>query len=121
MKHYILGPRSGKTVRMLAISEFNGAPIICSDEIRRRQIIQMSRRYDFQIPNPVTARELLAGKMYKSTIHNRFLVDDSQDVMQVLVSGLTHAGMDCVLGMTTNDERWPRRIQMHADQSQEGE
>lgn len=111
MKHYILRPHCGKTFRMLAISEFENAPIICPDETRRRQIIQMSRKYDYQIPNPVTARELLAGKLYKSQIHNRFLVDDTQDVTQILIAGLTHAGADCILGMATNDDRYPRRLE----------
>lgn len=107
MKHYILKPRGGKTTRMLAISEFENAPIICTDETARRHLISLSRKYDFEIPYPITAREMLAGKMYKSNIHNRFLVDNSKEVLQVLISGMTHAGPECLIGMSTNDDRYP--------------
>ena len=110
MKHYILKPRGGKTIRMLAVSEFEGAPIICPDEAARRHLVNLSRKYDFEIPYPITAREMLAGKMYKSNIHNRFLVDDSKEVLQVLVSCMTHAGPECLIGLTTNDDRYPRAL-----------
>lgn len=105
MRNFILRHGRGKTTRLLAISEFRNAPIICVNERHKRQILDMARRHGYCIPTPVNAGELLNGKLYGNSTYREYLVDESQDVMDVLVSGLTRAGQGCVIGMTTTDER----------------
>lgn len=105
MRNLILRRGRGKTTRLLAISEFRDAPIICVNETHRRSILDMARRYGYYIPTPITASELLNGRLYGNNTYREYLVDESQDVLDVLVSGLTRAGQGCVVGMTTTDER----------------
>lgn len=105
MRNLILGRGGGKTTRLLAISEFRNAPIICVTEAHRRYILDMARRYEYYIPTPITVNELLHGKLYGNNTYREYLVDESQDVLDALVSGLTCAGQGCVVGMTTTDER----------------
>lgn len=110
MKNYILRPHSGKTLRMVAISEFNSAPIICVNDAHRKQVVQLAKKYDYRIPFPVTTKELLAGKVYRSSIHNHFLVDEAQDVLAEIVGALTNGSPDSLIGMTTSDDRGAERI-----------
>lgn len=105
MRNFVMRRGSGKTTRMIAASEFNRAPIICLDEGRKRSILDMARRYDYRIPSPITVSELLSGKLYGGTVYKDFLVDESQDVLSAIVSNLTRAGSNCVIGMTTTDPR----------------
>lgn len=103
MRNIILKPGAGKTTRLLAISEYEQAPIICVDESHRRSILDIARRRDYKIPNPITVREILAGRLFGVNTYKGFLVDESQDVLSSLISGLTHAGEGCIIGMTTSD------------------
>lgn len=105
MRNLILRRGGGKTTRLLAISEFRNAPIICVNESHRRHILDMSRRYGYYIPNPICANDLLSGKLYGNNTYSEYLVDESQDVLDALVAGLTRAGHGCVVGMSTTDER----------------
>lgn len=103
MRNLILRRGSGKTTRLLAMSEFHNAPIICVNEAHKRSIMDMARRYGYSIPYPVSTHELVNGKLYGSTLHKDFLVDESQDVLCELIAALTRSGQ--VLGMTTTDSR----------------
>lgn len=105
MRNLILRRGGGKTTRLLAISEFRQAPIICVNEAHRRSVLDMARRHGYYIPAPIVAGELLNGKLYGNNTYKEYLVDESQDVLDALVSGLTRAGSGCVVGMTTTDER----------------
>ncbi len=105
MRNLILRRGGGKTTRLLAISEFRNAPIICINEVHRRQILDLAQHYGYYIPMPIIANELLSGKLYGNHTYREYLVDESQDVLDALVSGLTRAGQGCVVGMTTTDER----------------
>lgn len=105
MKNLILRRGSGKTTRLVAASEFNDAPIICATEANKRHILDMARRHNYRIPTPVTAQEILSGRLYGNNTYKDFLVDESQDVLCALIAGLTRTGSGCILGMTTNDPR----------------
>lgn len=105
MRNLILRRGAGKTTRLLAISEFRNAPIICVNESHRRHILDMARHYGYCIPMPIISNELLNGKLYGNHTYREYLIDESQDVLDALVSGLTRAGQGCVVGMTTTDER----------------
>lgn len=105
MRNLILRHGGGKTTRLLAISEFRSAPIICANDRHKRSILDLARRYGYHIPTPISANELLNGRLYNSSAYREYLVDESQDVLDVLISGLTRAGQGCVVGMTTTDER----------------
>lgn len=105
MRNIILRRGAGKTTRLLAISEFKNAPIICVNEGHRRHILDMARRHGYCIPTPFIANDLLNGSLYGNNTYMEYLVDESQDVLDALVSGLTRAGKGCVVGMTTTDER----------------
>lgn len=105
MRNLILRRGGGKTTRLLALSEFRNAPIICVNENHRRHITDMAARFNYCIPNPITANELLGGRFYGNHTYREYLVDESQDVLDALVAGLTRSGNGCVVGMTTTDER----------------
>lgn len=105
MRNLILRRGGGKTTRLLAISEFRNAPIICANDRHRKIILDMARRYGYYIPMPISASELLNGRLYGNNTYREYLVDESQDVLDVLVSGLTRSGQGCLIGMTTTDER----------------
>lgn len=103
MRNLILRRGAGKTTRLLAMSEFHNAPIICVNNAHKQHILDQSRRYGYSIPYPVTTQELISGKLYGCNTYHDFLVDESQDVLCGLVSALTRSGK--VLGMTTTDSR----------------
>lgn len=103
MKNLILRRGGGKTTRLLAMSEFHNAPIICVDGAHKQQVLDMARRHGYIIPAPATVQELVNGKFYADSVYRDFLVDESQDVLCALVSALTRTGR--VIGMTTTDER----------------
>lgn len=103
MRNLILRRGCGKTTRLLAISEFRGAPIICTNNAHKQHILDMARRGGYSIPYPITTQELVNGKFYAHAMYQDYLVDESQDVLCSLVSALTRSGE--VIGMTTTDER----------------
>lgn len=103
MRNLILPRGGGKTTRLLAMSEFHGAPIICANRAHKQYILDLARRYRYSIPYPVTTEELVSGKLYNNNTYDGFLIDESQDVLRNLVSALTRDGQ--VIGMTTTDDR----------------
>ena len=103
MKNLIMRRGSGKTTRLLALSEFYSAPIICATVDQRQNILNLALRCGYSIPTPVTVQDLLAGKFKSDRAFHSFLIDESQDVLCGLVSSLTNAGQ--ILGMTTTDTR----------------
>ena len=105
MRNLILARGAGKTTRLLAISEFRNAPIICINDAQRRFILDMARQYGYCIPTPLVVGDLLSGKLYGNHTYTEYLVDESQDVLDALISGLTRSVQGCVVGMTTTDER----------------
>ena len=103
MKNLILKSGQGKTTRLLAISEFKNAPIICATNDHKTEILSAARRMGYQIPEPLTATELMAGKAKsRGESFGDYLLDDSQDVLRLIVSGLAGGRLLC---MTTNDDR----------------
>lgn len=105
MRHFIMRRGTGKTTKLIAASEFNHAPIICVSDADRRHIIELSRKYDYRIPMPVTAQELVSGRLLGNHTYTSYLVDESQDVLAAMVSALTKGGAHCLIGMTTSDPR----------------
>lgn len=105
MRNLILKRGGGKTTRLLALSEFRDVPIICTNESHRKHILDLAYRYGYCIPSPIITSELLSCRFYGSNTYKEFLVDESQDVLDSLVSGLTRSPQGCVVGMTTTDER----------------
>lgn len=105
MRNIILRRGAGKTTRLLAISEFKNAPIICTDEAHRKHIVNMAKEHGYRIPAPIIVAELLNGSLYGNNTYYEYLVDESQDVLDAMVSGLTRSAIGCVAAMTTTDER----------------
>lgn len=103
MKDIILKRGQGKTLRLVAISEFNQIPIICTDDEHRKNIVQLASRKNYEIPYPITAREIVSGR-FQHESHKQYLVDDSQDVLCALISAISR-GTCRVVGMTTTDNR----------------
>lgn len=85
MKDYSNYPRgSGKTTRLVYISEYTGYPILVADEIHKSCIKLRASKLNLTIPEPVTVGELFGarsgGKSYK-----HILVDDSINVLIALL------------------------------------
>lgn len=102
-RNIILRKGRGKTSRMIVLSEFYYAPIICANESQRRNIENIARRTGCKIPMPITVPDLLNGKINGHT-YDKFLIDESQDVLVMLVSALTGSGEKSIIGMTTTME-----------------
>lgn len=108
MRNLILPRGKGKTTRLLALSEWRDAPIICVSDSQRRYILDMAKQMEYNIPNPITAGELVSGKLNGNHTYKEFLVDEAQDVVDCIISCLTFSRHGCVIGMTTTDERGQR-------------
>lgn len=87
-KDYYLPTGKGKTARLLAIAEFTRSSIICASDTRRRHIQAECKRWGYKIPAIFTASELVSGRLI-GTNRSDYVVDDSGDVLQNLISGLS--------------------------------
>lgn len=105
MKNITIPRGKGKTTRMIALSEFTGATIICYDEVAKQYILQMAARFDYKIPPPVTVANLLEGHALWQRGQRQFLVDEAPAILSRLIASLTNSNPDCVLATTTSNER----------------
>lgn len=91
MKDYSNYPRgSGKTTRLVYISEYTGHPVLVADERCKSYIKLLADKLNLTIPEPVTAAELFGARSEVRSYKN-ILVDDS---INVLISLLKVRGVE---------------------------
>ena len=93
MRIFNLSRGAGKTMRMMFASEFNNAPILCSNYKTKDYILNMAKRYGLNIPEPITARELYSGYV-KNALDNHMindiLIDEPLCVLQELLQSINN-------------------------------
>jgi hypothetical protein len=81
MKIIAGGRSSGKTTKLVKISNKEWKYIICSDKSRVDNIVRTAEKLGLDIPFPITVDELpLNGRFIKSV-----LIDDIEDVLKLII------------------------------------
>lgn len=83
MKIYNLPRGSGKTTRLLYISDYNKIPILCTDDNHKMLIKQIADKQGLVIPEPICVAELGKGKTIQN---NEVLVDEALEVLRCIIS-----------------------------------
>lgn len=102
-KNFYLPKGMGKTTRLLSISEFCGAPVICASEDRRRHILSECKRWRYRVPAVYTAADLVSGR-FIGTSRGDYVVDDADDVLEALLSRLSGGKIDVIASSSRLDE-----------------
>lgn len=70
----------GKTTRLMYLSEYMQIPIIVGDEKRKQWLIDTAKRFDIDMPKPMSLLE------WQSTKPNpeKILIDDAEYILQRL-------------------------------------
>lgn len=98
-KVYNLPRGSGKSMRMLYVSEFTSAPILCT-YTSKDYLRDLAKRYEIKIPEPITVDEYVQDKAK----YPRILVDEA---LCALKDFLPHTD---ILGVTFSDEDNDNRV-----------
>lgn len=99
----IIMPRGmGKTTRLLSLSEFHHTPILCKDDVAKRMILAKAQRWNYDIPEPYTAHDVVTGKL-KSADRKKLLVDEADCVLQSIISLLSASDIRIVASTITSD------------------
>lgn len=98
MKIYDLPRGTGKTTRLIYLSEFNNAPILCTNEFEKTSIILKAEKLNIKIPTPITIDEVIKGLKGKedNTITN-ILVDESITILSSLLQKYQLKMIGCTL------------------------
>lgn len=88
MKIYNLRRGEGKTTRLLYISEYTGAPILCIDQPHKNFLRGQAQGLNIKIPEPITIGEL--GSSTRGThIAPDYIVDEALTYLQELIARMT--------------------------------
>lgn len=63
MKIFNLARGQGKTMRILYASEFNDIPILCRTDASKSYIVDMAKKYNIDIPQPITIYDITQQKI----------------------------------------------------------
>ena len=89
MKIINLGRGQGKTTRLLYASEFNDAPILCSNVNQKAELLHRTRELHLNIPEPIMVSDLFSDKHRgKRVAEDGVLVDDVELVLQQMLYSL---------------------------------
>lgn len=79
----------GKTIRLLYASEFNDAPILCSNQTSKQNLLDQAKRLNLRIPDPITPSDVTKGGVFKTSIRDKdILVDEAPMVLLDLLKSL---------------------------------
>ena len=87
MDKIILPRRSGKTSKLIEISEKTGTYILVADASRQREVANMAREQGKNIPFPVTLSDYLNTR-FRGSFIKHILIDDADDVLRRLFEGI---------------------------------
>lgn len=77
MKIILGNPGSGKTKRILQLSEENNIPILCESQARQERLLVKARGYGFSIPQPIVYNEVTEDV-------KEVYVDDVKKLLEVM-------------------------------------
>lgn len=106
MKKIITPRQTGKTTRLIDISEKTGTYILTANRQRAVFVADLARRQNKKIPFPVTVNEFRIGGLRGSHI-NRILIDDADAVLQEIFGVRIEA-----ITMTSDPEDETSRLTM---------
>lgn len=104
MKIISLGRGQGKTTRLLYASEFNDAPILCSNEVHKKYLKRMAEELRLHIPEPIIVSDFFTSKIRGKRIEE-ILVDDAEWVLQNLLYSMGLHSEIKAITITPNEER----------------
>lgn len=103
MKVYNLRRGGGKTIRLLCISEYTSAPILCVDQAHKNFIKREAQGLDIKIPDPITISEL--DKTTRgSNIAPNYIVDEALTYLQALITRLTGGRLSNPLAVSFSEK-----------------
>ena len=85
MKIILGGRQSGKTTQLVKISARGNAPILCLDVQRLHNIWFIARKLELEIPEPITLRDFLNGRI-RGRESQTILVDDAEMILLSLLA-----------------------------------
>ena len=80
MKKIIIPRQTGKTTRLIELSERTAAPILCADLKRALFVAKLAEDQGRHIPNPITVNDVRIGSLRGLRIQN-ILIDDADAVL----------------------------------------
>lgn len=80
MKKIIIPRQTGKTTRLIELSERTAAPILCADLKRALFVAKLAAEQGRNIPKPITVNDFRIGGLRGSRIRN-ILIDDADAVL----------------------------------------
>lgn len=103
MKIYSLGRCMGKTMRLLYISEYTGAPIVCATNISKQSIEQQASRFGIHIPTPIVLND--TRQLFNTTDNGYYLVDNAEYLLQLLIYQHTNGRLKHPLALTITEDK----------------
>lgn len=100
MRIFSLSRGAGKTIRMLYASEYNNVPILCATGASKKYIMDMAKWKNINIPEPITANEVIEGRI-RGKNYKDILVDDMDGVFKQMLS---QYGLNMLGGTITIDK-----------------
>ena len=96
----------GKTTRLLYASEFNDTPILCANQISKQHLLDMAKRLNLKIPEPITPSDVVDGGVFKTSIKDKdILIDEAPMILQSLLSCLGMNGDIKAITLTECDSK----------------
>lgn len=85
--YYMGGRRSGKTLRLIVLSEATRTPILVSNKKRAECLIDQAKRMGFDIPEPLTLHDYMNSNKFvgrRDISENGIYIDNVDDVVKEL-------------------------------------
>lgn len=114
MRIYNLPRCSGKTTRILYISEYTKVPILCMDEITKYELLKRAGALGIEIPRPITLSDLKRGTEFEG---NEILVDEALMLLERLINGIATNKTLSVKAITMTDEKMGEVIRTYTEDS----
>lgn len=74
-------PRAaGKSMRMIYASEFHKVPILCKDKDMKECLLDLSKRFGLEIPEPITINEIERGKL-RGCRTKKVIIDEGYNII----------------------------------------
>ncbi len=103
MKIYNLRRGGGKTIRLLCISEYTNAPILCVDQAHKNFIKREAQGLDIKIPEPITISEMDSATR-GTHIAPDYIVDEALTYLQVIIARLTNGRLSNPLAISFSEK-----------------
>lgn len=88
MRFLFKGRQKGKSTELVKISAEKNIPIICVNDIRKRNLLSIAEKHWITIPTPITVKDISIINKYweKSESNNSaVLIDDAEEVFEMLL------------------------------------